>query len=40
MSSVVDVSLGTEEITCDLINTVTRTEVPTVELNINNVRAR
>ena len=35
-----DVSSGTEEITCDIINTVTRTEIPTVEPNANDVRAR
>ena len=35
-----DVSSGTDEITCDVINTVTRTDIPTVEPNTNDVRAR
>ena len=35
-----DVSSGTDEITCDVINTETRTEIPTVETNTNDVRAR
>ena len=37
--SVDDVSSGTDEVTCDVINTVTRTEIPTVEPNANDVRA-
>ena len=40
LSSVDDVSSGPDEITCDVINTVTRTEIPTVELNANDVKAR
>ena len=32
--------VGTDEITCDVINTVTRTEIPTVEPNANDVRTR
>ena len=35
-----DVSSGTNVITCDVINTITRTEIPTVEPNTNDVRAR
>ena len=40
LSSVEDVSLGTDEITCDVINTVTRTKIPTVEPNAHDLRAR
>ena len=40
LSCVDDVSSGTDEITCDVINTVTRTKIPTVEPNANGVRAR
>ena len=40
LSSVDDVSSGPDEITCDVINTVTRTEIPTVEPNVNDVKAR
>ena len=40
LSSVDDVSSGTDEITCDVINTVTKTEIPTVEPNANDVKAR
>ena len=40
LSSVDDVSSGTDEITCDVISTVTRIEISTVEPNANDVRAR
>ena len=40
LSSVDDGSSGPDEITCDVINTVTRTEIPTVEPNANAVKAR
>ena len=40
LSYVEDVSLDTDEITCDVINTVTRTKIPTVEPNAHDLRAR
>ena len=39
-NSVDDVFSGPDEIACDVINTVTRTEIPTIEPNANDVNAR